>query len=200
MKNNKLRIILLYSLIITLTYFFTSCAASVSLTSWKDPNFKGPAFSRVLVMAVIKDLTVKKAFETEAVNSLKDAGIPAITSMSIMAPNTKYTNQELDDLFKNNNVDGLLILRYKGTKVTEIYHPGISYYQYYYDAYGLMGAPGYIEKHKTVLVQCSLFSISTGKAVWVADTKTQNYRSLDNLSSSLGDKITDDLKQEGIIK
>lgn len=198
MKYTK-KIVLFISLI-SLTYLFTSCSASVSLTSWKDPNYKGPGFSKILVMAVYKDLAFRKAYETQVANSLKEAGVQAVTSMSVLSPDTKYTNKELDDIFTQNSVDGLLTLKYTGTTVTKILHPGYTYYQYYYNAYEVIRQPGYIEKHRSVNVECSLFSTSGGKAVWIAQTKTSNYTSLNDLASSLASEITDNLKADGVIK
>ena len=189
---------LLFSLI-TISIYFYSCSASVQLTSWKDPNSAGVKFSKIMVIAVVKDLAYKKAYEYETVKSLKEAGVNAVPSMEVFSPNKDYTEKEMIDIVNKNNINGVLTLKYTGTKIQKIVYGGMSYYQYYYDGESVLTSPSYVEQHKIANVECSLFSTSSGNAVWIAETKTSNYVSLKDLASSLADNVTADMVNEKII-
>ena len=74
------------------------------------------------------------------------------------------------------------------------------YYQYYYDGEAVLTSPSYIERHRIANVECSLFFTALGNAVWVAETKTSNFVSLNDLASSLADNVTQDLINKKVVK
>ena len=193
----KYRKIVYLVILLPLSSLFLSCSASTTLTSWKDPYYTNKV-SRICVFTLIKDIEVKKTFETEIVNSLKQIGVPAITSMSILAPKEKYTNEQMQKMFEDHNVDAILTLKYTGTKETQVHYNG--FYDWYSWGWGYMYSPGYTEVYRSVKVDCSLFSVATGKEIWIASTRTQNYWSLDDLASSLGDELAYNLQADKMVK
>ena len=117
--------IILFFTAISISIYFYSCSAFVQMTSWKDPNSTGTKFSKIMVIAVVKDLAYKKAYEYETVKSLKEAGVNAIPSMEVFSPNEDYSEKEMIDIVKNNNIDGVLTLKYTGTKISQIVYGGV---------------------------------------------------------------------------
>jgi len=183
--------------LLPLSAILFSCSASTTLTSWKDPYYTNRV-SKVCVFTLIKDIEVRKAFETQIAHSLRQIGVPAITSMSILAPKEKYTNDQLQKMFENHNVDAILTIKYAGTKETRVHYSG--FYDWYNCGWGYMYSPGYTEVYRSVKVDCSLFSVSTAKEIWIASTRTQNYWSLEDLASSLGDELAYNLKADKMVK
>ena len=160
MKTIK-NIIILISITAVISLFY-SCLHRLN-DGMQGPGYSGVKFKKIMVLAVVKDLAYKKAYEYNVVNSLKEADVNAIPSMDIFAPNKDYTEKEMIDLVNKNNIDGILTLKYTGTKIKTTVYGGYSYYQYYYDGEAYLNSPSYVEKHKIVNVECSLFSASSGK-------------------------------------
>jgi cellobiose-specific phosphotransferase system component IIB len=194
---SKYKKFIYFIILIPLSVFLASCSASTSLTSWKDPYY-GKKVSKICVFTLVKDLEVRKAFETQIKESLGNVGVPAVTSMSILAPKVKYTNEEMQKIFEDHYIDGILTLSYRGTKETRVHYNG--FYDWYDWGWGYMYSPGYTEVYRSVKVDASLYSVSTGKEIWIATTRTQNYWSLDDLAASLGDELATNLRYDGVVK
>jgi cellobiose-specific phosphotransferase system component IIB len=189
--------LIFFIILLPLSSILLSCSASTTLTSWKDPYY-AKKVSKICVFTLIKDIEVRKTFETEIAYSLKQIGVPAITSMSILAPKVKYTNEQMQKMFEDHNVDAILTLKYSGTKETTVHYSG--FYDWYSWGWGYMYSPGYTEVYRSVKVGCTLFSVSSGKEIWIASTRTENYWSLDDLASSLGDELAYNLHADKMVK
>jgi hypothetical protein len=197
MKNIKETLFLL--LLIFTSTLFLSCSASVDLTYWKDPNYKGTKFSKIMVLAIVKNLEYKKALEYKVASSLKEAGLNAVPSMELMSPESDYSQDEMIGIMSKNSIDGILTLKYTGSKLRKQYYSG-GFYDYYYGGRGYWGTPGYIEYYKEVRIECRLFPPTLDNSIWIATTKTTNYTGLNNLASSLGDAITKNLVEAKLIQ
>jgi len=186
--------------LILIAFFSTvifSCTAPTYLTSWKDATYN-KKFTKVLVVALIKDLEYRKAYENHLVSALKSSGVSAATSLTLLPYNEPVTKSDLDKLVTDGKYDGLMILKYKGTKTTDVVRSG--YYDYYSDWYGYQSGPAYIEHHQTVKMENILFSVEQKKAVWAGQTKTLNAWNADELAKSVSDEIILSLKEEKMIK
>lgn len=193
----KYKKLIFFIALIPLSLYIYSCSASTNVSSWKDPYYTGKV-SKICVFTLIKDIGVRKAFETQIAHSLKQIGVPAITSMSILAPKVKYTNDQLQKMFEDHGVDAVLTLRYAGTKETTVHYSG--FYDWYNWGYGYIYSPGYTEVFRSVKVDASLFSVSTAREIWIATTRTHNYWSIDDLASSLGDELAYNLQVDKIVR
>lgn len=174
-----------------------SCTAPTDLTSWKDATYN-KKFSKVLVVALIKDLEFRKAYENQLVYALKTEGVTAASSLTLLPYNEPVTKSDLDKLVTDGKFDGLMILKYQGTKTIDVVRS--SYYDYYSDWYGYQRGPAYIERHQTVKMENILFSVEQKKAVWAGQTKTRNAWNADELAKSVSDEIIISLKEEKLIK
>lgn len=195
MKKKKVLINL-----ILLAFFSTliiSCTAPTDLTSWKDANYN-KQFSKILVVALIKDLDYRKAYENQLVSSLKLEGVNASASLPLLPYSEAVSKKDLEKLVDEGKYDGLMILKYKGTKTTDVIRS--SYYDYYNDWYGYQRGPAYIERHQTVKMENILFSVEKKKAVWAGQTKTRNAWNAEELAKSVSDEIIISLREEKLIK
>jgi hypothetical protein len=185
--------------IIFFSFLSVYCTAPTSITTWKDPSFKS-TFKKVLVVALVKDLEFRKAYEENLAYDLTREGIFSTTSLDLLSYSNKISKKELEQVLKDGKYDGLLAVKYKGTKTSKIYYPSYSYYDYYNSWSNDVSAPGYVENYKTVLVETTLFSVQMNKAVWVGSAKTYDARSAGELAYSLSAEVIAGLIDDNMIK
>ena len=195
MKKKKYLVILL--LMVFFSSIFVSCTAPTDLTSWKDATYN-KKFSKILVVALIKDLEFRKAYENQLTSALKLEGVTAATSLTLLPYNEAISKADLEKLVVDGKYDGLMILKYQGTKTTDVVRT--TYYDYYWNWYDYQRGPAYIEQHKTVKMENILFSVEKKKPVWAGQTKTHNAWNADELAKSVSDEIIISLKEERLIK
>jgi hypothetical protein len=195
MKNPLLIIFIILSI-----YIFESCSAPTYLTSWVDPKFKGKKFKKIMVIALVKDADFRKSYENSLSLDLTHEGVIAINSTTLLNFDTKYTSEDIGRILQDGKYDGLLTLRYVDTDVQKLIHPNIAFFDYYWNWVSVYNVPGYVEKHKTVKMEVSLFSPLSKTPVWYGTTRTRDASGVDELSISIADEVTNNLIDNGLIK
>lgn len=191
MKKLNISIKIIFAFLLSSVVF--SCTAPTNLTNWRDASYT-KKFNKVLVVALIKDLEFRKAYEGYVSQGFLDEGITSKGSLNLLPFESKISKAELEKVLIDGKYDGLLLMKYKGSsEENRVYN----YYDYYD---GWYSSPVYIEKHKTVLMESALFSVDKKKLVWVGESKTRYAYSADMLASSVADEIILNLKDENLIK
>ena len=177
-----------------------SCSTSTTLTSWKDPNLKEKTFSKILVFGFIKDLEYRTEFENTITKLLKQTGIEAVPSLKLISPVKKYSKDDLEIILSDGNFDGMLTIKYEGNILEISKRNGTTYYKYYRRYNKHFRRKAYIETHKTVIMECRLFSVQFENDVWVATSKTSDASSTPELVKSVAGEIIKSLKKNKLIK
>ncbi|MEE8341874.1 MAG: hypothetical protein V3R52_07240 [Candidatus Neomarinimicrobiota bacterium] len=103
MKMIKLTILLSIALIAT------NCTHT-RVVSFTDPDAVNKSYSRIAVMADETDLSDRMAVETQMVETLFDNGVNAVSSISLLPPTREFTIEQENKIFKDNNVDALVVI------------------------------------------------------------------------------------------
>lgn len=191
MKKLNLYIKIMLIFIFSIAVF--SCTAPTNLTNWRDASYT-KKFNKVLVVALIKDLEFRKAYEGYVSQGFIDDGVTAKGSLNLLPFDSKISKADLENVLIEGKYDGLMLMKYTGTKEGERVH---SYYDYYDSWYT---SPYYVEKYKTVYMESALFSVEKKKLVWVGESKTTYAYSADMLAQSVAEEIIANLKEEKLIK
>ncbi len=180
-------------LIFIVSLMFFSCSAPTDLANWRDASYT-KKFKKILVVALIKDLEFRKAYEGYVSQGFIDEGLTAQGSLNLLPFDSKISKAELEKVLLEGKYDGLMLIKYKGTKQDEKLY---NYYDYYDSWYS---SPYYIEKYKTVNMESALFSVEKKKLIWVGESKTKYAYSAEMLAQSVADEIIKNLKEEKLIK
>ena len=191
---------LIVLVIVISAFLIESCSAPTTLTSWTDPAFKGKRVKKVMVLAMVKNIDFRKAYENQIALNLTKEGVDAVNSLTVFNFEKKYSAEELGRTLQDGNYDGLLIVKYLETDVNKRIHPTVAFYDFYWGGTSVFSRPGYYESHKTVKMEVSLFSPKSKTPIWYATTKTQDASDIEDLSSSLAKEVTADIKESGFIK
>jgi hypothetical protein len=110
------------SMLILISFLFTSCGSSIYLTSWTNPKEK-EKIGNVIVWAMFDKLEYQKPFEQYATSYFNSKGFKSMESLNFLAPGKKYELKDLEKKFDSLGVDGILVVTYKGTDKSESYIP-----------------------------------------------------------------------------
>jgi hypothetical protein len=219
---------LIYSLLfIVILVIFSSCTTSspTNLTgSWKSPELAGSAkkFNKIIVFAVVDDLSKRKAAENAVTLELLRKKINAVSSLTFFQPgyfdadgdgklDDDKTKEVIQEKLKSLGVDGVIIITVKDIKEEEHYVPGqvvsysphpnyYGYYGYYSSSYNTVYYPGYYETSKEIFLVSNFYDVESGKLLWSAQTETSDPKSLDGFVKSLSQTLVDKLIADKIIK
>lgn len=206
----KLKVLILLSLI----GLMFACSPSTKLVNtWVDPSLTSETmkpFSKVLVIARIKDETTNRVTEDKIVAKINT---PAVPSYGFLLPSD--TNQlAVDEKLRKDGFDGLITMRLTEVNETLNYQEGSGgyygggyggYYGGYYGGrpggyYGYYSTPGYYSQDKTFYVETSIFSLLTEKLMWSGVTTSLNPSQLDETLDEIIYSIRTDLIKRGLIK
>jgi hypothetical protein len=189
----KLNLSIKIFIIFMFSFILFSCTAPTDLTNWRDASYT-KKFNKILVVALIKDMEFRKAYEGYVSQGFIDEGLTAKGSLNLLPFDSKISKAELDKVLTDGKYDGLILMKYKGSQESERVY---QYYDYYDNWYS---SPVYIEKYKTVLMETALFSVEKKKLVWVGESKTKYAYSAEMLAQSVSDEIIANLRDEKLIK
>jgi hypothetical protein len=211
----------------TLTRFFSrlALAASCALalfacsinsevtTSYVDPAFNKLGLHGLLVVAAAKDPANRIQFEDAFTAALKRRGVDAVASHTLV-PQQKPRAEDVIAAATKADLDTILVTRYVGEKVDEVYHPGAVYYAvtpaYEPGYYGNFG--GYYGRAVEVAYQqpvwtsnvshamiSDLYVVSTQHRVWQAVSETIQSSSTSQVMDDAIDALIGNLKEKGLL-
>lgn len=212
----KLRILLPLSVI---GLILAGCSATKIDKSWADPSFNAATtkpFTKVLVIAPIKDESTQRIAEDKIVSELKQ-GVGAQSYLYLQPSDT--VKAALESKLKKDGFDGIILMHLKEVEKSTSYTPGTSYGGYYggyggYRGYGYGGyghggyggayygggTEGHYNEDKTYFVETNLYSISETKLLWSGTTSTLNPSGLDKTLDQIIVAIKNELQKKGYVK
>ncbi|WP_144402059.1 hypothetical protein [Geoalkalibacter subterraneus] len=217
MKNHLL---FLFGLVLlTLTW---GCSASTLEAQWKDPDYQGPRFGKVLVVGVMENDLIRKLFEDGFGEDLRRYGVTGLASYR-MFPDVKRLDKDVvEGKVHGLDIDGILITRMVKRETVEVTHPervrvidqGPSYYsprpywhtpyydhwyRYYDRSYEVIRTPARTSQVEVFTMETNLYRGSDGKLVWSARTETFDQGKVsDNIEGLVG-ILTRSLDENGLI-
>jgi hypothetical protein len=160
----------------------TLALISTNTTSIKDPEFANKNYQNILVVAAISDLEFKQKIENQLCEKLKEKGIESISSIGVIPPIRKYSDEEIIKILNENNIQGILVLKISDYNADSIYIPSNSETTQG-RIYSIGNSinytsttktnPGYSLKTLKSSFRFDLIDAESGKIAWAAITKTK---------------------------
>ena len=172
-----------------------SCSTASVTTIWKYEQYKKGPFNKIVVVALFKSSSNRMIIENAVRDRLIDAGAQAVSSLNMLMHNQGYNYAEMKADFKNNGIDGILVIKLKGVVQKFSYDADESLLPKNFfsgpDDTGIqlvahfrggneasIGASDYDSIKHIITLECTLFSLDNGKPVWkseitfIEDTET----------------------------
>jgi hypothetical protein len=197
-----------YVVVVVLAALSIACGPSTKIEkSWRDPNttITPGSWSKVLVVALLKDETTRRLVEDQLVQRLHGKGVPSYNY---------YVEKDLDEVkangFKDNLVkdgfDGAVVMRLMDVEKETHYVPGNypPYYgrfgRYYYYSWNSFYNPGFYTTDKIYSVETNVYSFRQDKLIWSGITKTTNPSKTDKMFNEIADVIAAKMRKEGFLQ
>jgi hypothetical protein len=202
-------------LVVVVLLFTATLANSAKLVmSWKNPQYNGQSFHRLLVIGMSENPVVRLDFEDALSEKLTRDGLEAVPGHAILfRPDSP--NLDLDYLkgqIRDHKIDAVIISRLTKVDKWTRYIGGHSYavpYPYYNSFYGYYGAvygqiyttPGYLREETTVSIETNLYSATPPNEdlVWTAHSDTFNPKNADKVIKEVVKLVVKTLEKEGVI-
>ena len=159
------------------------CASTTLTNAWTDPEYKGGAFRKVLVVGATDSPTTRRVFEDEFARELRLAGVQAVASHTVIAQGAKVDEAMLRETVRKQGLDGVFVTRLVRIDTQTTYSPGygwgvpaVGYRQSLYGYYNVarapyVGAPE-VGVYELAVLETTLWSAASSKLVWSATTET----------------------------
>ena len=180
--------------------------------TWKNSNYPGGTFKKILVLALNGKAANRAEFEDELVAALTRPGEQARPSYEYMPrPDlTPINKDDLRDLLNERKFDALVVARITQKDEKTTYIPGQVYtpFPYYGTFYGYYGAlapmiysPGYVESEREARVEVNFYSTAKpdGELVWTGTTNKFESGSPMKAIKELVKVVTKELEKENLI-
>lgn len=211
-KNKPLSLPVLSLLLILSLSLFNSCGPSVQLTaSWSDKDVQPVRFSKILVLAIGKDLEKRRLGEDNVKAELQKHGFTVATSLDEFGPDfaTKNDSTGMRRMLLAKQFDGVLTVRVLNVNEHDRWVPGSYYYGpvgfyrgfygYYYRVWGYYGEPGYVTTDVEVLLESNLYKVATGELLWSGQSKAFSRNPTPEMASRYAKNIVNDMIVKRVI-
>ncbi len=196
-----------FALLLTLMFFLTSCASTKLIDTWKDDQFKGPAFKKIMVVSLMPRPDTRQRIEDEFAGQLNARGVNPVTCYSCIPDLKNLTREEVVKAAGKTGVEGVLVveLRRSDTRTESVRNESPTIGDYAgIDSYRLTAAPRSYEtpmfkRDEVVTMSTRLFDTRTGKLVWYMNTETVDPGKAERESTSFTKIILDALQKEKLI-
>ncbi len=182
------------------------------IVSWKNPQFSGGNFKKVLVIGMSANPARRADFEDALAASLARPGVEVIPGNSILLrPDASPLNMDYLRLqVRDFKIDAVVVSRLVSIKDSVTYIPPdvASPFGYYHSFYGYYGAvaplvysPGYLIEEKTVRIETNVYAVTPpdGQLLWTGTSDTFNPKNAQKVISGVVKLVTQELDKQGVL-
>jgi hypothetical protein len=187
--------------------------SSKMIMSWRNPNFAGKNFQRVLALGLSDKTGIRADFEEVLAAQLAATGVEAIPGSAILLrpEGTQFDLNYLKTQIRENKIDTVVVSRLIKVENTVTYIPGGPYvapFPYYNSFYGYYGAvypvvysPDYLREEKKVRIETNVYVISSQgeEFVWTGVTDTFNPSKVHKAIKGLVKLVVKQMQSDGVL-
>ncbi|HOD36529.1 MAG TPA: DUF4136 domain-containing protein [Syntrophales bacterium] len=168
------------TVLLALTFLLTSCTSTKLVETWRDKQFKGPAFKKIMVVSLMKQPDTRQRVEDEFAGQLNARGVNSITCHSCIPDIKNVTRDEIVKAVGRTGMEGVLVveLRQAGVRVETVrterptLGDSIGLDSYLLKATSLSDDSTMVKRDEVVTISARLFDARTGKLIWYSNTET----------------------------
>ncbi|MDX1375280.1 MAG: hypothetical protein R3357_06935 [Burkholderiales bacterium] len=188
-----------------------ACAATTLTNAWKDPEYEGSGFRKLLVVGASDSPTHRRIFEEEFARALRAAGVEAVPSYTVIARDgTKIDEAAMKDIVRKRGLDGVVMTRLVRMDTQTVYTPGYAWgvpalayrnslYGYYDGAWSPYALPAQVQQYESAVLETTLWDAAEDKLVWTATTSTFAPSSVKSATSDYAKVVIEELKARTLI-
>ncbi|WP_186757909.1 hypothetical protein [Echinicola salinicaeni] len=179
-----------------------ACSSSTSIvSSWKEPgaNTQNTKFSKILAVVMASTESARRQAEDELARE-NPIFVPSYQVLN--SKEVSMDKEKSGDILKDQNIDGVLILKLVDKEKTQNYVPG-SYTGGYYGRYSYYWGgyydPGYYQENTNYLIEVSLYSLEKNELVWSGISSTVNPSSVEKTVKNILNESYKQMRVDGFL-
>jgi len=199
----------------------TGCSTSKLTGSWVDPTFQRSQLHSIVVMGVVGEDLLRRAFEDEMVDRLRQYGLKAVPSYRTIPGKELPEKEEMEKWIEGRDVDGIIVSRLVGTRQETVVQPGYStriggypgpywgrhpwadpyggWYGYYSGGYDVLHYPPEISRYQVHIIETTLYLVTTDQPVWSARAEISSEKNMNEAIEELVTDLVDNMVDNGVI-
>lgn len=192
----------------------TGCMGTKFSATWKEPDYNGKAYKKLLVIAMSDNVSARGTVEDETTHFLKVKGINAVAGSDILPADRTVIPKDKNVLKKkltDGGYEAVLTVGLIDVKEETHYVQGTGYYNpmsygyygsfYGYNSYmyGSVYQPGYYSSSTVVYLETNLWDVATGKLMWSGQSKSSDVGSIDKMANSYARAVVSELTGKGLL-
>ncbi len=209
----RLKINLSHGFLLTTVFLFAlinfACTSSRLTNVWKDPEFKNPPMTNMLIIAAKKDPENRRIWEDVIVAELSAKGVASTSSYRLFADSIPDPDQ-VRVAVQEKKFDGVLFIRKLPTEISTNSVPGNVkgelvtrndertniYSTFYRD----VQQPGYTDTNRVVRQEVNVLTTQEGgRLVWAGTGEMINPNSREEIRDDIASLVIPELARQGII-
>jgi len=191
-----------------LAAIISGCASTTLTNSWRAPDYSGSLKSMVVV-GLSKQASVRRVFEDEFALQLRNRGIDAVPSYTLIPEDGQVEEDRLRAAVESADTDGVIITRLvkvdSKTQISSVptapplalRHP--HYYGYYSGAWVGYYDPVMVQQYDVVIAETTVFVRGRAEPVWSGTTETFAPTDIKKETAGFAKVVMDVLAKEGLI-
>lgn len=112
-----------YYSICIFAFILILCCASTKMTSFVDPSYSDVTYKHLLIIYPSVDLDEKHTAENIYRDKFAKQGISIDIGIELLPPTREFSIDELDSIFSDHQIDGVLIVSFEDAWTKESYIP-----------------------------------------------------------------------------
>ena len=184
-----------------------SCGSGGGASTWRDPEYEGEPFRKVLVFVRVERVDSRRSFENSITSQLQDRGYTAVPSLSILFPDIKKRYEGLEADLEREGIDAVLVAEPLRSEDIEERTEGSTYYEMYSNYHDTrtmrrtgQAVPGTLTKIGTLYkTRTSLYQNRNDGLVWKTDMDLTYYGDWDATAREFASLIARRLEESGLL-
>lgn len=187
----------------------SACASTSLDNTWKDPQYSGGPVSKVLVVGVSTQESVRRTFEDTFAQALTQQGVQAVASYTLIPEDGKIAEDALKKAAEQSGANGVLITRMVGRQTdvsvspSPMPPPGFGmrrgYNGYYSGAWIGHYEPTTVQTTDYVIAETTLFRTDAPEPIWSASSRTLEPLDVRKAIEGFATVMIAALRKEGLI-
>lgn len=199
----------------TLVALLAACSSSKVTNVWKAPDAQPGAYSKVMVLSLVKDSdhALRERMESHFVGDLTALGYNAVSSYQLYGPKALQglKEEQAIEKLKSSGADAIITIVLLDKARERYYVPGRVYYSpyafhsnrfwgYYSTIYGRIYEPGYYQVNTKYFFESNLYDLKTDKLVYSIQTQSFDPSSVETLGHQYGKLIVEAMVKDNVLQ
>jgi hypothetical protein len=206
-EENRLPIRILRALSgVTAIALLAACAAAPGptvTTTWRDPDYKGPQFTKVFVVGLrTQGLADLRGFENLMVSALASAGIPAVPGWQFVPADRTPDQATMRAAVARSGADAALLVRMSdpSTETAVVGTTSGFVGQVEPGMYAGWYAPGLVTaNYEAATIYTTLFDVATARPVWTFNPPSYGPATLQQDAPAFANDVAGMLQASGLV-